>query len=335
MYTNFVTGICRRRLHRVPYHLRTGIIPQADRESLHKFDIIIPDIKILPKKICLCSNNLDSLNQSVYFESAYDDLANSQKYDYVISVDHEGYHVPNMEVNDTVTDIHNSYFSVTRYNLSTFSKLNEGDLLGNVSSILCAETDKYSKAHLNGNLTIPDIGNDNSIILGNKIMFLDQTILIDETSADIPPNIDLSQTLGNIIKLHETHVDMRLPTELDRTGLFEDVESELKDKWTYNDLIAKVNMGIEDADVRKRFEDLIFEYREIFSSVDFTKGKNLPEFHIELLNNVPIFSPQIRTSPATNLEILKITEDLEKKGIITKSNSDYNIRIIRKKETNS
>ncbi|CAF3522320.1 unnamed protein product, partial [Rotaria socialis] len=296
-----------------------------DRESLHKFDIIIPDIKILPKKICLCSNKLDSLNQSVYFESAYDDLANSQKYDYVISVDHEGHHVPNMEVNDTITDIHNSYFSVTRYDLGTFSKLNEGDLIGNVSSVLCAETDKYSKANLTGNLTIPDIGHDNSIILGNKIMFLDQTILIDETSADIPPNIDLSQTLGNIIKLHETHVDMRLPTELDRTGLFEDVESELRDKWTYNDLVAEVSIGIEDSDIRKRFEDLIFEYREIFSSVDFTKGKNLPEFHIELLNNVPIFSPQIRTSPATNLEILKITEDLEKKGIISKSNSDYNI----------
>ncbi|CAF4390047.1 unnamed protein product, partial [Rotaria magnacalcarata] len=151
-------------------------------------------------------------------------------------------HVPNMEVNDTITDIHNSYFSVTRYDLGTFSKLNEGDLIGNVSSILCAETDKYSKANLTGNLTIPDIGHDNSIILGNKVMFLDQTILIDETSADIPPNIDLSQTLGNIIKLHETHVDMRLPTELDRTGLFEDVESELRDKWTYNDLVAEGNI---------------------------------------------------------------------------------------------
>ena len=162
-------------------------------------------------------------------------------------------------------------------------------------------------------------------ILNKKTILLDQTIVIDETNADIPPNIDLSQTLGNIIKLHEIHVDMRLPTELDRTGLFEDVESELKDKWTYNDLMAKISIGIEDPDERKRFEDLIFEYREIFSSVDFTKGKNLPEFHIELLNNVPIFSPQIRTSPATNLEILKITDDLEKKGIITKSNSDYNI----------
>ena len=156
-----MTGICRRRLHRIPYNLRTGVIPEVDKENLLNLISLFLISKFCQKKFVYV-RKLDALNQSIYFESDYDDLLNSQKHDYVISIDHEGHHVPNMEVNDTITDIHNSYFSVTRHNLSTFSKLNEGELLGNVSSILCAETDKNSKAHLNGSVTIPDIKKDNS-----------------------------------------------------------------------------------------------------------------------------------------------------------------------------
>ncbi|CAF2081570.1 unnamed protein product [Rotaria magnacalcarata] len=334
LHTNILTGLCRRRIHRVPYRLRTGLIPEINRESLYRFDIIIPDIEILPKKICLCSDSLNDLNESVYFHSNYDDLANSKKNDYIISLDTNGDHVPNIEVNDLITNIHNPYFSVIRHDLNTFSQLNEDELVGEVSSILCAEVDKDAKLHMNGSLTIPDIKNS-SINFINKTVYLDQTYVLNEDSDDEITKLDLSQTLGNIMKLHEIHVDMKLPIELEKTGLLDDDEEELKDDWSREELISKIKIGATDPKERKEIEDLLFKYKTVFSKTEYTSGADLPSMRIDMLNNIPIYVPQFKIDKTLIKEIEVITEEMLANGLLEASSSPYNspVMFVRKRPT--
>uniref|UniRef100_A0A0N5BPU7 RNA-directed DNA polymerase n=1 Tax=Strongyloides papillosus TaxID=174720 RepID=A0A0N5BPU7_STREA len=102
--------------------------------------------------------------------------------------------------------------------------------------------------------------------------------------------------------------------------------------FTSHDFILKElqkKFQINNLNSHDKAEHLLKKFTEIIGNdLDLTPSKNITPIKIELLTNTPVKS-KIRQIPLPKLEILRdVIKDMYVKGIITKSKSPYNSRIV-------
>ncbi|CAF2213996.1 unnamed protein product [Rotaria magnacalcarata] len=297
--------------------------------------------------MCHCDNEvIDNLNKVLVFNPSYDDFSNSVLHNNEINVSNIGDIVPNLILNPLVTNVQFPKFTVTKHCFSNKAILYKGTTIGSVTSPLCKVIDADSPMRLNGSLLCPDIDlNNSSINLNEKSVTLNFTInnnvhcseIMNSTFIDGKELSKVDSTLqsvSNIMELYDagliddlfkeerSNYDLMPPSELDRGAEFED--DDLKDEWTREELVEKLIIRTEDPVWKKKFEDLLYKYREVFSKGEYAKGCKLPEMKLELVDMTPVYIPQFRVNPSLDKELEALMNEMIEGGIVKKSNSPWN-----------
>ncbi|CAF2183807.1 unnamed protein product, partial [Rotaria magnacalcarata] len=325
--------LCRRILRNIPVYCYEGVTPREQYETLSNFNINLPDVKIIEQKNCLCNEpTMDKLNSFIYFSSTYNDVENSEKHNYKINIDENtGKIIDNMLIKDTMTNVHNSNFSVIKNLNANYCKLNRGTLVGTVSSPFCNVNDKNFPIRLNNNLLKRDIEIKNDNVINNKEASIRFNNFNDISYNDIS-DVNALKNLNNIVHYKysnnaNVHYDLMAPA-LGEESKADDPDLPDKSTWTKETLNSKLNIQSNNNDHVNKLQDLLFQYNDVFSQTDFSKEASLDPLTVELTDQIPIFIPQYKFQPDIEEAVQKKVNELIAQKQVVPSKSRYNFPIL-------
>ncbi|CAF3747204.1 unnamed protein product [Rotaria socialis] len=325
--------LCRRILRNIPVYCYEGVTPREQYETLSHFNINLPDVKIIENKNCLCNEpTMDKLNNFIYFISNYNDVDNSEKHNYKINIDENtGKIIDNMLIKDTMTNIHNSQFSIIKNLNANYCKLNRGTLIGTVSSPLCNENDKNFPVRLNNSLLTRDIELKNENIINKNEASIRFNNLNNNILNDLY-DINALKNLNNIIHYKYSNnvnvqYDLMAPAVGEETKA-DDPDLPDKSTWTKETLNSKLNIQSKDINHVNKLQELLFQHNEVFSQTDFSKEASLDPLTVELTDQIPIFIPQYKFQPDIEDAVQRKVDELIAQKQIVPSKSRYNFPIL-------
>ncbi|CAF2236425.1 unnamed protein product [Rotaria magnacalcarata] len=105
-------------------------------------------------------------------------------------------------------------------------------------------------------------------------------------------------------------------------------------EWTKDSLAEGVTIGDCSDEMKNKFLELLWEFKDTVSNSTTVAPSNLPEVHLMPKSNEVVYTPQYKFGNAVALEVEEIVEQLHKDKIVEFSNSLFNnpIHLVRKKD---
>ncbi|CAF4344162.1 unnamed protein product [Rotaria magnacalcarata] len=325
---------CRRRIVNLPIYLQNDLTTSKGNETITDFNIVLPDVKIVKNFSCACENEtINKLNNFIYFS------ANNQTIDE---------NLDDMLIDDVMTNIYYPQVSISNPSLELDVTLPRGTIIGKVTSPLCKVNDAEIPLRLNKNLETSDFDLHNQLhvekfnkiknnlnsnliknknnILNNNLSTSNTEILNDDTLGEINclKNIEILYSVYHEINSQEARYDFSPPEKGEYNREDEDLPS--FDYWTRETLNESSNVQSDNDIEKKEVQDLLYEFKEVFSEGEFFSAATLPELTVELTDEVPVFVPQFKLSPPLEQAVQEQIDELIKHkkgngGGITKDSS--------------
>ncbi|CAF3745571.1 unnamed protein product [Rotaria socialis] len=327
LLVNVDNSSCRRRIVNLPIYLQHDLKPSEGQETITDFNIILPDVNIIKNFNCKCSNEtINKLNNFVYFSAdklpsknlVEDNNVNNDIFDELL-------------IDNVMTNIHCPQFSISNPSLIPNIVIPRGIVIGKITSPLCKVNGANLPIRLNNNLGVDDfnIDNEQHISNYNKIKLENKETLHKDKIHELNyvKNVEILYSICNTIKPEEARYDFRPPEEKECNR--EDEEDlPTVDYWTRDTLNEVTKIESKDEKERQEIQDLLFEFKEVFSEGEFFDAATLPELTVELTDEVPIFVPQFKLSPPMEAAVQEQIDELIKHKLVEPSTSRYNFPVL-------
>ncbi|CAF4118017.1 unnamed protein product, partial [Rotaria magnacalcarata] len=213
-----------------------------------------------------------------------------------------------------------------------------GTIIGKVTSPLCKVNDAEIPLRLNNNLEVNDFDLHNQLHvdkfnkiknsinhnkLNNELNISNTEILNNDTLGEINQlkNIEILYSVYHEINSAEVRYDFSPPEKGEYNREDEDLPP--IDFWTRETLNESCNVQSESDIERKEVQDLLYEFKEVFSEGEFFSAATLPELTVELTDEVPVFVPQFKLSPAMEQAVQEQIDELIKHKLVEPSSSRF------------
>ncbi|CAF4853343.1 unnamed protein product, partial [Rotaria socialis] len=335
LFCNTHSRVCRRVLRNIDVYSYTTLTPKENMETISNFNIVLPNVEITEYKNCLCQNQVvDQLNSFIYFSSNFENLDNLENLNNEENKNNLKNEINNIQNNiiikSNMTNIYSQNFSVIKGYNNNYFKLPRGTKIGTVSTPYCKENDKNYPVRLNNKLNEKDVEFKDSLTINNT-----ETVNISTfSSVDIDYVHELNY-LKNIDFIYNKKHHDEINVQYDLLGPPPEEETKQDDPelpklsaWTKETLNDKLQIFSKNYKHKAKLQDLLYNYKEVFSQTDFSKEASLEPLTVELTDQVPIFIPQYRFAPQIEDAVqAKVNELIEQKQVVP-SKSRYNFPIL-------
>ncbi|CAF2113518.1 unnamed protein product, partial [Rotaria magnacalcarata] len=301
-------------------------------ETITDFNIVLPNVNIVKNFSCACKNEtINKLNNFIYFSANNADIDDK---------------LDDMLIDDVMTNIYYPQVSICNPSLDSDIIIPRGTIIGKIASPLCKVNDANIPLRLNKNLETNDFdfnnalhveklngiknsmnknlskNDSNNLIKINNLNEKATEILSNDSLAEINclKNIEVLYSVYHEINSEEARYDFS-PPEKSECNREDEEDLPSVDFWTRETLNAACNIETENDDEKKEVQNLLFEFKEVFSEGEFFSAATLPELSVELTDEVPIFVPQFKLSPPMETANQEQIDELIRHKLVEPSSS--------------
>jgi hypothetical protein len=206
---------------------------------------------------------------------------------------------------DFVTTITNPCFYIPNnlnhdgHHPNPFKPLKKGSLIGKAYSIICPVRDALSES-------------DKSLDWKNPVGY----------------NANLQDTYHTSV-----YYDHRRPP-LYEVNKYDVDDLPPSNSWTKEELNSKLQIHNKDPFILKNTQDLLWEYKDVFSMTDHTAPAKLHPMKINLKDDSPIFIAQYKRSAELDAQVEQECKKMLAAGLIEESHSKFNFPLLAVKKPN-